>query len=486
MRGQERICKLALCLIVLALAPQWAIAEDDETKFQFGITGGGLERVLEEVREQTGSDVLYSYDLIDVDGVNAVNGSYTIGEALELMLQGTGLSGSLTESGMIVITRIEERADMRSREAKMNQKTIKRSLFASVAAVLMGTGAHAQDVETIDNSPDAQAEQDSVQKVVTVTGSRIARSGFDTATPTAVISGEDILNTGLEDLGSILMQKPQIGIGLGAGNDTFNRDIGSSFINLRGLGTNRTLVLVDGRRRVSGSREGSQVDLSAIPPGMIESVDIITGGASAVYGADAVSGVVNIKLKEDYEGFEVTARGGISQRGDAETYSAVYLNSGGSFADDKGHASFGASIQGVEQLSFPERNFAYGPGRPSFVVNPANTGSSDGIADRIIAFNTRSVSIPYELGFYDRATRQRYIYDGGIIAIPQEDCFGSTNSVCTGPYGYDRRERTLRTPRNVISAMSNVSYEVAPDVRFKADFEFAYSETDIRKRSELL
>ena len=471
MRGQRRFCRVTFCLIVLALAPQWATAKDGKTKYQFGIASGGLERVLEDVREQTGFDVLYSYDLIDVDGVNAVSGTYTIGEALELMLQDTDLSGSLTESGMIVITRNEGRAEMRSQKVQMKQKTLKRSLLASVAAFLMGgTGANAQD------------EKAESADTVVVTGSRIARTGFDTATPTVVISSEEITNTGLEDLGIILMQKPQIGIGLASGNDNFNRDIGSSFINLRGLGTNRTLVLVDGRRRVSGSREGSQVDLSSIPPGMIENIEIITGGASAVYGADAVSGVVNIKLKEDFEGLEVTARGGISQRGDAETYS-VYLNGGGSFADGNGHASFGASIQGVERLANVERDFAFGPGRIAFIFNPADTGPNDGIADLIPASDPKAIGIPYQLGFYDSAARQRYIYDGGIIAIPQEECFGASNNICTTPYGYDRRERTLRTPRNVFSAMSNVSYEITPDVRFKAGFDFAYSETDTNGQS---
>ena len=444
-----------------------AYAQDSERRYSFNVEANTLGQALESFVDLTEAQLIYPEELADEDGIKSVVGRYTIEEALDTLLHDTEFSGGLTRSGVIFISvRNQVKQENRGTNvSKISKKTVKHSLLSSVAAVFSTTAiAEAQD--TAADSEDT----------VIVTGSRIARSGFDTATPTVVISSEEITQTGLEDLGSILMQKPQIGVGLAPGNDTFNRDIGSSFINLRGLGTNRTLVLVDGRRRVSGSREGSQVDLSAFPPGMIESVEIITGGASAVYGADAVSGVVNIKLKDDFEGLEVTARGGISQRGDAETYS-VYLNGGGSFADGKGHASFGASIQGVEILRFTQRDFAYGPGRLRYVSNPDNTGSSDGIADFIVVSNANSVSIPYEVGFYDSAARQRYVYDGGIIAIPQEDCHNSTNNVCVSPYGHDSRERLLRTPRNVFSAMSNLSYEVAPDVRFKAGFDFAYSET---------
>ena len=450
-----------------------AFAQDGERRYSFNVEANTLGQALESFVDLTEAQLIYPEELADEDGIKSVVGRYTIEEALDTLLHDTEFSGGLTRSGVIFISvRNQVKQENRGTNvSKISKKTVKHSLLSSVAAVFSTTAiAEAQD--TVADSEDT----------VIVTGSRIARTGFDTATPTVVISSEEITNTGLEDLGIILMQKPQIGIGLASGNDNFNRDIGSSFINLRGLGTNRTLVLVDGRRRVSGSREGSQVDLSSIPPGMIENIEIITGGASAVYGADAVSGVVNIKLKEDFEGLEVTARGGISQRGDAETYS-VYLNGGGSFADGNGHASFGASIQGVERLANVERDFAFGPGRIAFIFNPADTGPNDGIADLIPASDPKAIGIPYQLGFYDSAARQRYIYDGGIIAIPQEECFGASNNICTTPYGYDRRERTLRTPRNVFSAMSNVSYEITPDVRFKTGFDFAYSETDTNGQS---
>ncbi len=283
-----------------------AYAQDSERRYDFHIETRTLGRALEAFVELTGAPLIYPQELADEGGVNSVKGKYTVEEALNALLRDSEFSGGLTQGGVIVIS-----LNKTARGAEVSKTKLKRSLFVSAAALFNVSHVMAQD--------DAGNPVDTM----VVTGSRVARTGFDTPTPTTVISSDQIMQTGLVDTGAIVMQNPQISVGLGSTNDTFNRDIGSSFINLRGLGPNRTLVLIDGRRRVSGSREGSQVDLGSIPPGMIESIEIITGGASAVYGADAVSGVVNVKLKKDFEGLEATARAGISQHGDAETRAAL-------------------------------------------------------------------------------------------------------------------------------------------------------------------
>ncbi|MEQ8750420.1 MAG: TonB-dependent receptor, partial [Amphiplicatus sp.] len=349
-----------------------AYAQDSERRYDFHIETRTLGRALEAFVELTGAPLIYPQELADEGGVNSVKGKYTVEEALNALLRDSEFSGGLTQGGVIVIS-----LNKTARGAEVSKKSkLKRSLFVSAAALFNVSHVMAQD--------DAGNPVDTM----IVTGSRVARTGFDTPTPTTVISSDQIMQTGLVDTGAIVMQNPQISVGLGATNDTFNRDIGSSFINLRGLGPNRTLVLIDGRRRVSGSREGSQVDLGSIPPGMIESIEIITGGASAVYGADAVSGVVNVKLKKDFEGLEATARAGISQHGDAETY-AAFLNGGGQFADGKGYASFGISAQESKALKYVDRDYAFGEDTVSFVNNPANTGPADGIPDRILINNAQ-------------------------------------------------------------------------------------------------
>lgn len=346
----------------------------------------------------------------------------------------------------------------------------------ALAMCASASASYAQDTAAPETGETADPAEES--GAIVVTGSRVARTGFDNPTPTTVVSSEQIANSGLNDIGDILLQSPQISVGLGASNDTFQRDIGATFINLRGLGTNRTLVLVDGKRRVSGSRDGSQVDVSAIPAAMIESVEIITGGASAVYGADAVSGVVNIILKDDMEGLELAGRYGISSRGDAATY-MLSAAGGGSFAGGRGSARFGVTYNKSETLRYVDRDYVY-EDRATWVANPDNTGPDDGIADRIPASPFYSSTIAYDPGFV--IDGQRYYYDDSTL-IPQyaTDCYGS---VCTdGDYGYTGRERNLRNPRETLAAIAGIEYDVTDDITAFADFEFSFADTNTNGQS---
>ena len=340
---------------------------------------------------------------------------------------------------------------------------------AALALCSMASAAHAQDSQEA-----GAAEGGDAQNAIVVTGSRIARTGFENPTPTTVVTAEQIANTGLNDIGEVLMQNPQIAVGLGSSNDTFKRDVGSTFVNLRGLGENRTLVLVDGRRRVSGSRDGAQVDVSAIPTPMIESVEVITGGASAVYGADAVSGVVNIILKDDMEGLNLSGRLGLSSRGDAATY-RVSVSGGGQFGDGRGSARFGMTYGESETLRYRDRSYAYGKGELAFVTNPDNTGPDDGIPDRIVISNPRTITTPYQPTFVIGG--QRYFYDGGLIEQPDDIvCYGS--KCVGGDFGYDRRERNLRNPRESISAIAGLEYELTSGITAFTDFEFSFAESE--------
>ncbi|MDG2533842.1 TonB-dependent receptor [Sphingomonas sp. HITSZ_GF] len=350
---------------------------------------------------------------------------------------------------------------------------MKKSFYgaASVVALICASSAHAQQV-------DEQTEPAAAPTEIVVTGSRVARTEFDNPTPTTVIGADRIEQTGLNDVGDVLLQMPQISVGLGASNDTFQRDIGASFINLRGLGTNRTLVLVNGRRRVSGSRDGSQVDVSSIPSSMVERIEIITGGASAVYGADAVSGVVNIILKDDYEGLNLAGRYGISARGDGATY-MLSGSGGGKFADGRGSASLGLTYQKSDILRYTDRDYTYGDGALSFVSNPANTGPADGIADRIVINSPHTIGNSYQPTFV--VGGRRYFYDNGLVPLNNPNCY---STVCSGgKYGYDSRERNLRNPREAFAAMGSVNYEITPAITAYANFEFSYSSSDTNGQS---
>ena len=177
---------------------------------------------------------------------------------------------------------------------------------------------------------------------VTVTGTRV-RSGFQAPTPTTVVGAADLQTRGASSVTTLLQELPAINSSRSnaASNGVRTQTPGQNFADLRGLGTQRTLVLVDGHRfvpTVPGSSTGSpyQVDLNLIPTMMIDHVDIVTGGASAQWGSDAVAGVLNFVLKKKVNGLQGEVQTGVSQYGDYVEYRVALLG-GFSFGGDRGH-----------------------------------------------------------------------------------------------------------------------------------------------------
>ncbi|HHQ4555615.1 TPA: TonB-dependent receptor plug domain-containing protein, partial [Aeromonas veronii] len=170
-------------------------------------------------------------------------------------------------------------------------------------------------------APSVSAEEgQNVEKLqkIKVTGSRISRVEVETAQPVQVMSKADIERSGLTSVGDILQRIPAIS-GQAQSTSVNNGGNGTVTVNLRGLGTQRTLVLVNGRRMVyGGSGANSSVDLNTIPVAIIERVEILKNGASSIYGADAVGGVVNIITKTGFDGFELNGQIGQTSKSDAE------------------------------------------------------------------------------------------------------------------------------------------------------------------------
>lgn len=209
---------------------------------------------------------------------------------------------------------------------------LKRTLFGTT--VLAG-------VIAISAPAFAQSAQDeSATQVgeVVVTGSRIARPNQESPTQVQVVSAEAIANTGEVNLGEILRTLPAAGVSsLTATNSNFfTQGNGVATVNLRNLGEDRTLVMVNGRRFVSGLPGSQVVDFNTLPTEFIDRVDVVTGGASSIYGSDALAGVVNIITDKDYEGFELFGQYGITDRGDRENFK-VGAKFGSNFADDRGN-----------------------------------------------------------------------------------------------------------------------------------------------------
>lgn len=199
------------------------------------------------------------------------------------------------------------------------------SVFASAAAPVLAQEAPAGAV-----APEQAAD-------IVVTGSRIARDTYDTAAPTITVSSEDLIQSGDSELSETLADLPQLSSTLNDAAVTGNtQNSGLSSIQLRNLGDNRTLVLIDGRRTVSNSGIGNRVSLSTIPTDFVDRVEIITGGTSSIYGSDAIAGVVNIITESRQRGLRLNARAGVTEEGDGEelTFNATW---GTRFADRRGY-----------------------------------------------------------------------------------------------------------------------------------------------------
>ncbi len=211
-----------------------------------------------------------------------------------------------------------------------------------------------------------ETEEAATDDRIVITGSRIARDpNLTQPTPVQSIDEDAIRLSGELNIADIVSDIPALVSSLTAENSL----TGANELNLRGLGGERTLTLVNGRRHVAGFRGTQAVDTGTIPRALVERVEVTTGGASAIYGADAVTGVVNFILKDDFEGVDINVRGGISSEGDAES---IVFDSlwGKNFADGRGNIVLGVSIEEDSGLTYGDRSWSRDNGIDTVQTNP--------------------------------------------------------------------------------------------------------------------
>ena len=287
------------------------------------------------------------------------------------------------------------RADKNTRVYMGNvRKTRQLAAVAGVALAIAGAGgtARAQDV-----APAADAASD--QAPIVVTGSRIRSPEFSQSNPVQALTSQAIEESGKTNLTEFLVNSPALlastrSIDNAGSNLAQPQEAGSNFLNLRNLGSERTLVLVDGRRHVSGTPYSAAVDINTIPTDLVERVDVLTGGVSAIYGADGVSGVVNFIMKKDFEGLRLRAQNTISQRGDAgERFAAATF--GKNFADGRGNVTLAYEFNETDRFSQKQR-LNYGLTGPSYSLqrNPADgtpgtPADNPAIPDRVLMTGLR-------------------------------------------------------------------------------------------------
>jgi outer membrane receptor protein involved in Fe transport len=294
----------ALFLAAFVSLPLGALAADLFSVGRFDIAAQPLQSAMVEFTAQSGVQVTSATELLQDKRSTDLRGEYTAYAALTQLLSGTDLGYRTVDSNTVAIVSLPM------------QQPVPDSNEALAGRVRENTAAPA-------DSSDGGSEVDAELTEVTVTGSRIVRRGAAGPTPVTSVEASDLRVMAPTTLMAAINQMPQFVNNQTpetAGNVT-SSNVGASYLNLRGLGVNRTLVLLDGRRIVSSTRRGP-VDVSLLPESLLRSIEVTTGGGSAAYGSDAVSGVVNFLLDTEFTGVKAGLQGGITERGDNENLKA--------------------------------------------------------------------------------------------------------------------------------------------------------------------
>jgi outer membrane receptor protein involved in Fe transport len=217
---------------------------------------------------------------------------------------------------------------------------LSRLLLGASALALLARPALAQ------SSASSTAEQaPTTVEAITVSGSRVVRDGYQAPTPTTVVGVEQLQAQAAPNVADAINMLPEFSGGTtthASGGGGSNPSKGTSQLNLRGLGANRTLVLMDGMRVPPAALDGA-VDINVLPNALISRIDVVTGGASAAYGSDALTGVVNFVLDRNFTGIKALAQGGVTTYGDDKSYNLT-LTGGAPLAGGRGHILLNAEV----------------------------------------------------------------------------------------------------------------------------------------------
>jgi outer membrane receptor protein involved in Fe transport len=335
-------------------------------------------------------------------------------------------------------------------------------LVALWSAPLQAQEAAAGDVKQVEDTGE-----------IIVTGSRIQRSGFTAPTPTTNITSADLERVAAPNIADALNQLPALRASLTPSTSTnLSTALGGNFLDLRGMGFLRTLTLIDGKRYVPTTTTGG-LNINTIPQALIAGTDVVTGGASAAYGSDAVAGVVNLRLNTTLEGVKGSLQGGITDHNDHRNFlaSAAF---GTYFGGGRGHLLIGgeaAHNSGVDKMS--DRSWG---DNPSTIFNPAYV-AGNGEPQYLIVDDARSSNASFGGVINSPGILRGIQFAPDGTPIPFTYGTSVTATTMNGGDGVpSTADLILETPVKRYSGFGRASYEVTDDVKIFA--EFAYGRTE--------
>jgi len=354
----------------------------------------------------------------------------------------------------------------------MNKFYLKNKIAIIVSSILATPMVNAQD------NPTNQTQAEESVERISVTGSRIKRKDIVSSSPTVTTSAEDFAKAGTATLDDFLLQLPQFQPGQGSfSNSSSGGTVGQSMLNLRGLGEQRNLVMLDGRRLQTSNANGA-IDINTLPSNAIGGTEIISGGASATYGSDALSGVVNFNTRTDLDGLEITAK--LTQpkgsEGQSTLYGAAY---GGDFANSDGSFFVSAEYVDREGISIQEREFFHIQTPSGFTPYSRTLPDAAPSQDAVDAlFATYGIS-----GVSNRGLFLGVNNDSSIFAISRGKAInyrGQTDGpymVTEDTYGYHPGYNNyVQVPLERTAAFAKANYNLGNDLELYGRAQYSKSE----------
>jgi iron complex outermembrane receptor protein len=339
------------------------------------------------------------------------------------------------------------------------------------ASRILGSGILCAIAASLALTPEpVQAQEERQVDAIEVTASRI--TGFAAPTPTTIVGVEDLQATAAPTIADVLNRLPSFSGAGPTAQGVATANPGANYLNLRGVGASRTLVLLDGRRHVPTSDQGT-VDVNVIPSALIQRTDVVTGGASAAYGSDAVAGVVNFILDTDFNGFRGLLQGGVTQRGDDKTF-RTSLAWGQDFLDGRARVMIAGEYSRTSDAPYyRDRDWAQ-----NYQVL-TNTAPGAGVTAplRIVAPNVTYSSMTFGGLIQNGPLRGVQFLPGGIPAAFVPGTLVGTNFMLGGGGDTLTQDVVLDVPSTRGNLFARLDYQVTPAVSASLEVSHAESET---------
>lgn len=414
--GFHRSRRVGFLIVVLGLSVSLAAA--DPAKRMFNIEAKPATQSLTDYARQAYTQLGYDVDVVDDILTNRVVGEYDSAEALELLLEDTGLEAEHGKRGIFVrrVPKREVGSDIEERTPPVAE-TNSLQLAQTSAAEAQATVDQNQTSRRTETDSGEDEKERPLEEII-VTGTNI-RGIAPESSPTRTFSREDVQISGAGTAQDFIQTLPE-NFGGGSNPDLpagLPNDVGSgqninggygASVNLRGLGSGSTLVLLNGHRMAPSSAIGDFVDISTIPASTIERVEIMTDGASSIYGADAIAGVVNFILRDDFDGVEAMLRYGTVTEGSHDDYRASIA---GGTNWDTGNALVVYEFYRQTNLSASDRSFSREAALPNDLLPSQRRHSALASASQELSSN---LEVFGGLSYSTRDTEQRRIQLGNL------------------------------------------------------------------------